>query len=428
MPTVYSDKVDQPINWHKTVKQYDSAGVPNRNTLEYSGTTVGFTKARWWQRSVSKPWLNTLPYTVTRCRVWEQPYVWTSVYTLNWGGDSIVHEGSYGAADQATLEGGLYVSEISDACSQLEEAAKNGCFDNIQDTAWNTPVFFAELHKSTELVSSFAQKADKAARTLMASAKNPKKALRKMTRELGSLARGFTTPPGTDNAAKLWLLWRYAVMTGVQDVQDAARTTASLLLDKSDQAPRRVGAKRSTAFTLPDRFVADSSWGRSLGIGLSLGDNVEHGMTRVAQVHAEAWIYVQRENSFLTDANQLGLLNVPAALYELTSLSFVADWVLDVGNFLNRCTAGIGFGISRGGSSVLRQMTGEHYVVVKGLYLYSSREFVGERSAYDVSVYNRWPWVDPKPIWTPKLRMTTNRWLDAASLIRQIPLGRFKAF
>lgn len=428
MPTVFSDKVDQPIRWLRTRSYFNTNGSPRSDPQFYQGVTPGFTKERWWQRSETKPWVETLPYTVTRFRVWEQPYLWTVTWSPNWVYGYDVDAGSYAAVSQATAHGDLYSSEFASACSTLEESAKNACFDNIEQERWNTPVFFGELNKSVELVGSFASKCDRAARTLMSSAKNPKRAFRQMQREFGALAQGFKAPPGTDNAAKLWLLWRYAVVTGVLDIQNAARTTASLLLDKSDQSPRRVGASRSNSFNLSDRFVSDSSWGRSLGIGLSLGDNVAHGLTRVGQVHAKAWMYVERVNSFLTDANQLGLLNIPAAVWELTRLSFVADWLLDVGNFLDRCSAGIGFRISRGGYSVLRQMTGEHYVTVYGLYLYSSRVFSGERSAYDVSVYNRLPWVDPTPIWTPKLRMTTNRWLDAASLLRQIPLGKFKAF
>lgn len=428
MGTVYTDKVVQPTILRTTYTEENSAGTLLSGPYEYAQSVDVFTKERWWQRSPSKPWVYTLPYTVVRHRAWVQPYTWIATYAPNWGGTSRIWEGTCAAVDQATAHGDLYSPEFSNAATTLEDSAKNGCFDRIADTKWNTPVFFAELSKSTELVSSFAHKVDEGARILFRSARSPKKAMRALKRTFGKYAQGFKAPPGTSDAAKLWLQWRYAVQTGVLDIQNAATTTASLLLDKSNQQSQRVSCSRSTAFQLGDRVTADSSWGRSIGLGLSLGENVTHRLSRYGQVHAKAWITVERENSFLTDANQLGLLNAPLVIWELTPLSFVADWILDVGSFLDRCTAGIGFRVSAGGSSVLRQISGEHKLDVFRYYVYASRVYTGEAPTYETSVYNRWPWVDPKPIWTPKLRMTTNRWLDAASLIRQIPLGKFKAF
>jgi hypothetical protein len=308
------------------------------------------------------------------------------------------------------------------------EAAKNGCFDNLQSTTWNAPVFFAELSKTTELVVGFANGLKSSAEALANSTRSSRAhAWRQALRSMKRWARGTKLPPNvTGTVAKLRLQWRYAVQTAVMDIEDASKTTADLLLDKSNQVSNRISATRVGIEDLGAFVIADSAWGRDIGLGLSLGSNMSHQVSRVCHVDARAWFTAVRKNSFLTDANQLGLLNAPLIVWELSWLSFVADWVLDVGNFLSRSCAGLGFDLLDGGYSVFRRVSGEHGVLDYGYWVTPDRQFLSDGARYESSVYQRYTWENPTPVWTPKIRMNTSRWLDAAALIRSIPLGRFR--
>ena len=393
---------------------------------------ISFEKYRSWVRS-SRPYIHTQPYHVTRWDAVPCNFVYVDE------GNHIVGNfwdrtltGNFLPVLRDGIAPSLSYSEVSAVIGEQLALARNTVFDGLAEEVWNAPVFFAELHKTTELVSTFAQKVDKSARFLLSSAvdirKRPVKVWKKLKSILGDYARGFKVPNGvTSDSAKLWLQWRYAVNTGVMDIEQAARTTASLLVDKSNRTVTRVTRNRHIELTLAPLSSSDGETGRFIGVGLSLGENVQHYLSRNVHVHAKAWVTARAENSVLTDANQLGLLNAPSFVWELIPLSFVADWILGVGDFLSRCTAACGYVIIDAGTSVFQRISGSHSVQVLPMYKYDSRDYTaGQTSEYSLSYYNRDVWLDPSPTWTPKLRMATNRWIDAAALIRQIPLGRFK--
>lgn len=386
------------------------------------GLAVSFSKERTGTVSGTKPYKLTLPYHVIRFNSFPSSYVFTDV-----GGWTRVETGNFLAVSRDRAIGMLNAPGIGDAVERASVDAQNACFDRLASVQWNTPVFFAELHKSTELVAAFAHKVDSSFRTIMRLKRNPRRALRDIRKTFGRYAQGFKVPKGvTSDTAKLWLQWRYAVQTGVLDIESAAKATASLLLDKSNQAPDVIESRKTIVVELPTLSIPDGEWGRDIGLGLSLGANVTHQLYSSAEVTAKAWFTAWRRNSFLTDANQLGLLNAPVVAWELTPLSFVADWILDVGNFMERCTAAMGYELRNGGQSVLRRVGGEHKVDIH-YYGGNVRSFTNATDPmYEISDYNRNGWSSPTPTWTPRMRMSTNRWLDAAALIRQIPLGRFK--
>lgn len=384
-------------------------------------------KSREWERSASRPYHATLPYHVRRFMSRPGWYRYDTQDAAYFGGAIREEAGTYMACEKGLANSFCWAEEVGDLATKLVADAQNACFDSMAGQTWNAPVFLAELHKTTETLHSLATKAVEGAKLAVAFKQNPRKAIRAMRRTFGRWSRGTRLPPASSlKAANIWLEWRYSVNTGLQDVSEAARTTADLLLDKSGQKSRRVTSNRSGALELPFYGTADSAWDRQAGLGLSLGSNIEHRLTRVAHVHAMAWFDCTQTNSFLTDANQLGLLNVPAAVYELTAMSFVADWLLDIGSFLERCMAGVGYYYANGGYSAFRRVAGEHKVHDYGYFVTPSRLFQGSGASYESSEYNRYVWVNPSPVWTPALRMNTNRWLDAAALFRSIPLGKIR--
>jgi len=399
------------------------------SVISGSHTVTSTSKRRWWERSASRPYHATLPYTVERFRTTNTNYRYdtSDAPWISW----FVREeyGYYQAVDVDAALGFTHSPELSGLATEMLEKAQNACFDALAGQVWNAPVFFAELHKTGELVTDWANKISSSA-GLLWKHRNPRVAIKALRKQCNRYLRGYRPPKGSvsQDAASFWLQWRYAVETGMMDVANAARTTADLLLDKSNQVTARITQTRSGAVEMEDVVIPDSSWGRFIGLGLSLGSNVDHRLSRVGHVEAKAWFDAIRTNSFLTDVNQFGLLNVPVVIWELTPLSFVADWVLDVGSFLERTTAGAGYNLVNGGFQVFRRVAGRHKVVLYFYYVTPNRLFQSEGASYEVSRYNRNAWASPSPTWTPKIRMNTKRWLDAASLIRNIPLGRFKAF
>lgn len=393
-----------------------------------STPSVSRSTERWWERSPSRPYRRTLPYEVRRHLSPLVGYTFDTQDSLYFGGYIREENGFYQAVSRGAGRQFVESDEAWQFGLEKLEAAKNGCFDNLQGTTWNAPVFFAELSKTTELVVGFANGLKASAEALANSTRSSRvRAWKQAVRSMKRWARGTKLPPNvTGTVAKLRLQWRYAVQTAVMDIEDASKTTASLLLDKSNQVSNRISATRVGVEDLGPFETADSAWGREIGLGLSLGSNISHQVSRVCHVDARAWFTAVRKNSFLTDANQLGLLNAPLIVWELSWLSFVADWVLDVGNFLSRSAAGLGFDLLDGGFSVFRRVSGEHSVLDYGYVVTPDRMFISDGARYESSIYQRYVWENPTPVWTPKIRMNTSRWLDAAALIRSIPLGRFR--
>lgn len=421
-----NDVREQNLHTHsKAINLYTGSTIYENDTYE---PRIYYTKKRWGTTTPSRPYTLTNEYRVERAFSKASSYTADTVnYPPYW--DENTKSGTYLAVDlESALYWAQFTPELTDRCEAALIEAQNACFDQLAGQQWNVPVFLGELKKTTDFVSSFASAIDRGARYIGTAVANTRRTRRALARALGNFGKGYKAPPNASGGvAGLWLQWRYAVETGVMDIESAAKTTADLLLQNRYEG-RTCEATRTNAFSLADVHRSDDEWGREIGLGLSLGAYQHHYLTRDCVFTAKAWFTAFQRNNYLTDANQLGLINAPAAIWELTALSFVADWIVDVGNFLERCTAGIGYEIRAGGVSRFRRIAGYHYVRTS-TYMVLSKSFTsGDDPLYEASVYQRDPWDNPSPTWNPKFRMSTKRWIDAAALLRQIPLGRFRIF
>lgn len=425
MPFAKTDGFDTHLIVLRTRTSHRPDGsVYNTNTFSSDVLTSRLSRA--WNVSPGKPYHATLEYEVRRHLSSPSPfYIRRSEHSTmpDWYWQDV---GFYTAVGESASQMFLWGPDVSDMVATAVEDARNACFDNLRDITFNAPLFLAEFGKASDTVWKVAQAASKAGLAVYQGLRNPSAARRSMRKAFGKWARNTKGKNVSGDASSLWLEWRYSVETGLMDVSDASRTAADLLLDKSNQASSRVSATRQRIAELEPYVIADSAWGRDVGHGLSCGADALHVVTKTAHIEAKAWFTAVRDNSFLTDASQLGLLNVPLLAWELTPMSFVADWVLDVGNFLDRSLAGIGYKLLDGGTGCNRRVAGQHRMV---LYANSGpiQEWSGE-ALYEVQYYYRDAWAYPTPTWTPRLRMNTKRWLDAAALLRAVPFGKFKAF
>lgn len=411
--------------------EWDASGV-----LQYeSWNPQSYISQSWcidrtWDVSSKRPYRSTLEYQCDRFRFWLGQFKFDEVATPYWYGTHTLREGYVLPTKPEVVKLFRYDPAVQTEMVRITNEARNACFDLIPDSVWNVPVFLGELRETSEFVYSVAKGIDQTSRSLVSALttqKGRKAALHSFQKGVKQLLNGRGAPPATtSDVASLWLAWRYSVLAGLSDVEAAAKTTASLLLDKSYQDDRVIMTNRSFALDLGDLTVGDSSWGRGIGLGMSLGEEITHVLSRYCHGQARAWMRVRKTNSLLANANQLGLLNIPAALYQLTTLSFVADWFLDIASYLERWSAALGFEIVDAGWGEKFRFVGSHSVNVGTRFSQVSRELNYPGTAYECTLYSRIPWENPTPIWTPAIRLNLNRFYDAAALVRQIPLRGFK--
>jgi len=309
--------------------------------------------------------------------------------------------------------------------------AMNGAIDSIKGASWNFPVFAAEANKTIDSVQLLAQKATKGWAYFKKYRRRPKELLR-LVSELwyhspGDVARNryykrIDRRVGTDDAAKAWLRYRYEIMTGIMDVQDAAKTTADLLLAQPEV--HKSAARRTIAVELPTHTVSYGEWDPPFLLGIGAGANLHFARHASAEITCKAWISTRRDNPVLSEANQLGLINWPANLWELLPGSFIADWALDVGSYLERLPALCGLQIVDSGYSTFRRVGGIITASVGSDY-YTTRTLEMEPLEFEASSYQRSPWPNPAPVWTPAVRLSTNRIVDAAALFRTLGTPSF---
>lgn len=128
---------------------------------------------------------------------------------------------------------------------------------------------------------------------------------------------------------------------------------------------------------------------------------------------------VTNHNLFL--ANQLGLVNPAQTAWELVPFSFVADWVLNVGQVLGSLTDFAGLSITHAGTAEMRTTNFQRLLVTAdplfpGQYrpLYISRTAVGRQKS-------RSPGIVSKPELTLRLpKMSLSRAATSISLLTEI--------
>ena len=376
---------------------------------------------RSWSRQ-SRPYILTLPYVSQKVS-----YVPKGYYIEELGPPDSRRTGWVGANLDYLL--GLASSQDDDV--PLANAM-NGAIDNIKGASWNFPVFAAEAHKTMDSVHLLAQKATKGWSYFRKLRRNPKQLLQAVTSlwyhspkdvKRNAYYKRVDTRFGTDDAAKAWLRYRYEVMTGIMDVQDAAKTTADLLLAQPEV--HKSAVRRTIAVELPVHSVGYGTPGAPYLLGIHAGANLAFVRRASAEITCKAWISTRRDNPVISEANQLGLLNWPANIWELLPGSFIADWSLDIGNYLERLPALCGLVIVDSGFSTYRRVGGTISASVGSDY-YTTRYLELEPLEFEASSYQRSPWVNPTPVWTPAIRLSTNRLIDAAALFRTLGTPSFQ--
>jgi len=137
---------------------------------------------------------------------------------------------------------------------------------------------------------------------------------------------------------RIWLELQYGWKPLMADIQGAINRVARISAEK----PPLVYAKASHT----DKFV--ERWPMQTG-GWSVGGNAYLDVT--FEERANSYLFFKVASTKMVDSGQLGLIEPASLVWEVLPWSFVVDWALPIGPWLNALTAAYGLSFVGGGTS-----------------------------------------------------------------------------
>lgn len=217
-----------------------------------------------------------------------------------------------------------------------------------------------------------------------------------------------TKSPFGGDASSRWLEYNYAVIPVILDVQGAAEALAQYLHEEPDKRgwPLRVKLKKLISLSAVKNLT------NSISVAAK---SVWKG---TGEWRGTIMFWYSVDQSALKRAAALGLIS-PSVVWEVTPYSFVVDWVVPIGDFLEACTATLGCTFESGwqlerfkGFTFMEEFVGTNTATVvekPGLGMYSAEGF--SRSVlYDF----------PAPQIYVKNPLSARNALTSAALLRQL--------
>lgn len=364
-PTAYLSRDKRNRSWATQARPYTK-------TLGYSDVQtrlVGLTPLEeiYWQRgSTTKPW-----YEVNR-RV-----------GFPWISDSAV----------------TYVESHP---SISTTAAKLRCLEAMGEAKWNLALFVAESNEVIDMIASTAK-------TLA----NTYKAVRKGKFKKAASLLGINTPVG--QARNSWLAYRYGWMPLLGDVASAAEAAASVLYNKPEEQRVLCRGPKGETSTVTRLGANDTQYTHGTGLTSS-----PRNVYKLERTETKAWLRVRCKSRTLMRLEQFGLANPLALAWELVPFSFVADWFVGIGDYLNAQTALLGLEVLDGGVSTLstRRLSSQRLApVATGTQMWSGLE-----PSYTVESrkYTRAYWSGGVPAPEIDINLNYKRIFDSAALIHAV--------
>jgi len=297
----------------------------------------------------------------------------------------------------------------------LLTAVRNSVLKQAAGAKFNSALFAAEAGKTLDLLTTNATKIARSFREIR-NGRILRRPLKETIRR-AMLAIGLVHSKKWDpkaSYASQWLEYRYGVETLMSDVRDAAEFAASKASDHPERLSWTSTKKESSAVTTD---VA-TGWGL---LAPSYQGDIVNDPIRVYQdvTTAKAWLVAELGVAGYRTMQQLGFANPVGLAWELIPFSFVADWALGIGQYLDLQTSLWGLRVIDAGYSLQR----DGYVEVKadiktpgGLFWAPDWTGAQSRSAR-ASRYQRWAWVNPSPEYTLGSGLNFKRAADVAALI-----------
>lgn len=345
------------------------------------------------------PYVKTLPYTDIISSVENGDFNYEVVryaqgdlknppYIVRYSGDG-------GSNDLTWAEAHVMASTAS---------AKTKVLENMQDAKWNAALFAAEANKTADLIFSTAKRLAGAYRAVRTGRWG-------RACELLSIRR----PSGPRNE---WLSYRYGWTPLLSDVASAAEAAASTLVERP---PRLKVLKRGSS--TKDTEIAVGSF-PAVKIQSHTGTEyyLRYRILRTVETQTKAWLEVEASSQTLMRMEQFGLANPAALAWELIPFSFVADWFVGVGDYLNAQTALLGLTVVDGGTSQLsiRTSIGSATGIAAGSERASVRGQLPSGANSTSRKYSRQAWTGSPPPVRVSAELNLKRILDGAALISAV--------
>lgn len=211
---------------------------------------------------------------------------------------------------------------INQMIAVLASQSDGRLLQKIKNEKWNLGTFLGELPETQKYLRGVIPRIVTIYRAMRRKAKDPK-----FWRNLVRRGKRFLkkrklrgTHRGTGDMAGLWLEFRYAVSPLAYDAQDML----NYLYDSATNMPIFRAASG-----------AEDTFSNTVKVS---GGPVTTKSVKT-QVRSVCYYSAAAEANAL---KRLGLINLPAVLWELTPLSFVVDMVLPVGDFIGNFDAMVG--------------------------------------------------------------------------------------
>lgn len=272
---------------------------------------------------------------------------------------------------------------------------KNRCISEAGGVTWSLPAFAAEFSKTGQMMFDAAKVITKAYRQARRG-------------NFRAMAKTF----GVNNisgVASNWLGYRYGVCTTLLDVQSMAQAAADTLTGTPQV--QKVFCRGKTEVV---HFEGDTT---TLGKPI-LTTSEKRALVTTVTRSTKAWLLMKVSNQTLLSMNQYGLANPALVVWELVPLSFVADWAIGVGDWLEAQTGLLGLTVLDGGTSQLSVRELSVKTMNKTYGNYRTRMNMAPHVQGISRKYVRSPWDGSAPPIRLSLKMSQNRFIDAAALIR----------
>lgn len=210
-----------------------------------------------------------------------------------------------------------YLSITDSYRSSSVDRLKNKCLEKIKDQKINLGVFFAEREKLFSMIADTARTFAKAYNQLRAG----KVANAARTLNVG-LRPSVTRKKG---AANQWLQLQYGWRPLLNDIHGAAEDLANYLYRYEPPLKKVVASA-----TYSESDYVDSAPGDLTTSLRKVEGKITAGYYYTVDVQASWWL------------GHLGLTNPASIAWEVVPYSFVVDWFLPVGNYLNCLDATLG--------------------------------------------------------------------------------------
>lgn len=211
----------------------------------------------------------------------------------------------------------------------------NKRIDEFKANMFNSSVFLAEAGKSVDMVVSAARRVSRGLKALR------KGNLRAMYDALGArpppkYRGGF---PGartvSKDSANYWLEGKYGWLPLLSDAKSAAEKVADMMLEKPDVV--RIVSRGNYQEVTKSAYPAPPNTG--LVGSLWVADT---------EITLQYVVTLTVDSQTIALASSLGLTNPLLIAWELVPLSFVADWFLPIGDFLEGISRFHGLGLKHG--------------------------------------------------------------------------------